>query len=139
MRAVALDLLVGGYGAEYDFSERAGRKWPVGDATMADILVAIQDMGPKENLPNHFYRLLHNCKAHMRSIVDESCDVVFRHLRQLFLEYAFQAREDDGAVPASIIIDHAELDLASALLDDGRPHGEGYDALLVLRRFYMGR
>ena len=55
----------------------------------------------------------------MCSVVYKAGDVVLGHFWELLLEDTFQAGEDDGALPLSVIVDDAELDLASSLLDDG--------------------
>jgi hypothetical protein len=53
----------------------------------------------------------------MCSIVDESRYVVFWHLGQLFLEYAFETGEDDKTLPLVVVVHHSEFDLSIALLD----------------------
>ena len=55
----------------------------------------------------------------MGTVVYEAGDVVLGHLGQLFLEDAFQAREDDEALALVVVVDHSKLDLAIALFDDG--------------------
>jgi hypothetical protein len=70
----------------------------------------------------------------MRPIVDQPSDVILGHLGQLFLEDALEAGQDDCALPAAVVVDDAELDLAIALLDDGGLLGEWDDALLGLWR-----
>lgn len=51
----------------------------------------------------------------MSSVVDQPSNVILGHLGQLFLEYTFQASQDDHALPLIVVIYHAKLDLALAL------------------------
>jgi hypothetical protein len=55
----------------------------------------------------------------MCPVVNQSRNVVFRHLWQLFLEDAFEASQDNKAFPIPIIIDNSELDITRSLFDDG--------------------
>jgi hypothetical protein len=52
----------------------------------------------------------------MRSIVNQSRNIVLGHFRKLFLEDALEARQDDKAVVGSVIVHNAKLDITSALL-----------------------
>ena len=79
-------------------------------------------------IPHNLERFLHDSYTEMRAIVDQSGDIVLGHLGQLFLEYALKTRQDDGALPAPIVVDHSELDLAISLFDDSRLLGKRYDA-----------
>ena len=72
--------------------------------------------------------MLHDCYAQMCSIVDEACNIVLWHFRQLFLENALQARQDDGALPLPIVVDHSEFNLPIALFYDSRLLREWYYA-----------
>jgi len=54
----------------------------------------------------------------MRPVVDQSCYVVLRHLRQLFLEDAFQAGQDDEALSSIVVVDHSKLDFSMSLFYD---------------------
>lgn len=54
----------------------------------------------------------------MWSIVDQSCNIVFRHLWQLFLKDAFQTCQNDKTVHVTIIIDDTEFDLSLPLFND---------------------
>lgn len=60
-------------------------------------------------------RALDDCDAQMCSVVDQSCNIVFRHLRQLFLEDTFQAGEDDRGMRFAVIVYDAEGNIAVAL------------------------
>lgn len=100
MGTVAFDLLVGTDGAEDDFGELATFERTVCDT--ADDLE----------------RLLDDGDGQVGAVVDESSDVIFRHLGQLFLEDAFQACEDDEGLPLVVVVHNAELYFAVALLDD---------------------
>jgi len=55
----------------------------------------------------------------MRPIVHQPRNIVFGHFRQLLLEYAFQASEDDQAFALVVVVDHSEFNLAVALFDNG--------------------
>lgn len=61
-----------------------------------------------------------NSYRQVRSIVDKPRNIILGHFRKLFLEDAFQAREDDKAVVRPIIIHHAKLNISSALLENSR-------------------
>lgn len=65
----------------------------------------------------------------MRPIIDKPCYIVLWHLRQLFLEYALQACQDDGALPPPVVVDHPELDFVVPLFDNSRLFGKGHNAL----------
>lgn len=94
------------------------------------------------DLPHNLQRLLDDGYAQMRPVIDEPRNIVLRHLRQLFLEYALQARQYDGALPPPVIVDHAELDVSLALLEGSRVLGEGHYPLLRFGRRivdYRGR
>jgi hypothetical protein len=67
-------------------------------------------------VPNNFEGVLDNGDGKMRPVVYKSRDVVFRHLRQLFLKDAFEAGEDDKAFPRVIIIHNAKLNLPTTFL-----------------------
>lgn len=101
MRSVALDLLIAADGAEDDLGELAALEWPVCDAA------------------DYFQWFLDDCYGQVRSVVDESRDVIFGHLRKLFLEDALQAREYDEGFPVVVVVYYAKLDLAGSFLDDG--------------------
>lgn len=108
MRTVSLDLLVGTDGAKNDFGELAAFERPIGDTA------------------HDLEWLLDNGDGKMGSIVDESRDVVLGHFRELFLEDAFEAGEDDERFALVVVVDHAEFDFAVALFDDGRLGGSKY-------------
>lgn len=73
----------------------------------------------RARIPDHFQRMFHYGHRQMRSVVDQSRNIILGHFRQLLLEDAFQPGEDDEAVARTIIIHHPEFDLASALLKYG--------------------
>lgn len=77
------------------------------------------------DLPHNLERLLDDCYAQMRPVVDKPRNIVLGHLGQLFLENTFQACENDCALSPSIIVDDAELDVSFSLLDGSRILGEG--------------
>jgi hypothetical protein len=132
MGAVAFDLLVRGDGAEDNLGELALVEGAVRDAALHrqhQVRHAVC-----EHLPNHLEWLLHDGDAHVRPVVDQPCNVVLGHLRQLFLEYALQAGQDDGALPPAVVVDHAELNVAVALLDGSGVLGERDQPLLGLGR-----
>jgi hypothetical protein len=62
--------------------------------------------------------MLDNSDGEMRPVVYKSRNVILRHLRQLFLEDALQAREDDQTLPVPIVVHNAELNFPSAFLED---------------------
>jgi hypothetical protein len=94
MSTVAFDLLVGGDGQENDFGEFA----------------AIE--GSNGSPSYYFQRFLDNGYRDMTSIINQSSYVVFGHLGELFLEYAFQAGENDHTFTLVVIVDHPELDVS---------------------------
>lgn len=51
----------------------------------------------------------------MRSVVDKPGYIILGHLRELFLEYAFEACEDDEALPGRVIVNDTEFDLSFSL------------------------
>ena len=58
----------------------------------------------------------------MGTVIDQSGDIVLRHLGQLLLEDAFQTGQNNQTFPAVIVVDNPKLDLAIALLrDSGLP------------------
>lgn len=68
----------------------------------------------RANVPYHLQRMFNNGYRQMRSIVDQSRDVIFRHFGQLLLEDALQPRENDKAIPRPVVVDHSEFDFATA-------------------------
>lgn len=54
----------------------------------------------------------------MGAIIDQPGDIVLGHLGKLLLEYAFEPRKDDKALALIVVVDHPELNLAIALLDN---------------------
>jgi len=99
--AIPLDLLVRADSAEHNLSKVAALEGAVGDS--ADDLE----------------RLLDNGNRQMSPIVNQTRNVIFGHLRQLLLKNAFQACEDDERIAVAIVVDHAKLDFAISLFDDG--------------------
>ena len=90
------------------------------------------------DLPHNLERLFHNGYAQMRPVIDQSRDIVLGHLRQLLLEDALQARQDDCALPPPVVVDHAELDVAISLFYGSRILGEGHETLLGFWRRIVG-
>ena len=72
----------------------------------------------ERSLPNYFEGFLDDGDGEMRTVVYQTGNVVFRHFGKLLLKYTFQASEDDQAFASIVIVDHSELNLASALLYD---------------------
>lgn len=62
--------------------------------------------------------MLHNCDRKMRSIVNQPCDIVLGHLRELLLENTFQPRENHKAIARPVIIDHPEFDITPTLFEN---------------------
>jgi hypothetical protein len=58
----------------------------------------------------------------MSSIVYQPRYIILRHLRQLLLEYAFQAGQNDSAVAFAVIVHNAEFDFTVAFFDHSRLH-----------------
>ncbi len=83
MRPVALDLLVGGNSAEDDFGELATVEWTVCDASMTKLVMeeGVVHNKKEEDIPHNLKRFLHNRHREMSPIIDQSSDIVFRHLR----------------------------------------------------------
>ncbi len=123
MRPVAFDLLVGGNGAEDDFGELATVEWTICDAPMTEL--AVEEGGwahnkKEEDIPNDLKRFLHNRHREMSPIINQSSDIVFRHLRQLLLKDTFEARQDYQTFPFTIVIDDSEFDFSISFLRDRR-------------------
>ena len=68
---------------------------------------------------DNFERFLNNGDGKMGAIVYEGGDVVFWHLRQLFLKDTFKACKDDEGFAFVVVVHYTEFDLAVALFDDG--------------------
>jgi hypothetical protein len=84
MRPVALDLLVGGNSAEDDFGELATVEWTVCDTPMTKLVVeggVAHNKKKEEDIPHDLKRFLHNRHREMSPIINQSSDIVFRHLR----------------------------------------------------------
>lgn len=90
------------------------------------------------DIPYNLQRFLHNSYAQVGAVVDKSRNVVFGHLRQLFLEDALQARQDDCALSPPIVVDHSELNLPITLLYDSGLLWEGHDPFDRRRRAVIG-
>ena len=71
----------------------------------------------------------------MCPVIYQSCYIIFRHLWELFLEYAFEPCEDDDAVTAVVIVDDAELNFALSLLN----HCRLYKLCEVLKAIRQGK
>lgn len=56
----------------------------------------------------------------MSPVINESGYVVFRHLRELLLEDAFQPSKNDEAFAGVVVVYDSELYLPSTLFDDSR-------------------
>ena len=71
--------------------------------------------------PSHnFERLSDDGYGQMGFVVYQPRNVIFWHLRQLFLKYAFQAGKNDIALSCVVIVHHSESNLALLFLDYGR-------------------
>lgn len=120
MCTVSLNLLIRGDGTEHDFGELAPSKGTICDATRNSQLTCVRP--PKtEDLyaPYDFQRMLDNGNGQMCPVIDQSRNIVLRHLWKLFLKYALQSSENDEALPLSIIIDHSKFNFAVALFNHG--------------------
>ena len=100
VRAVAFHLLVTSHGTEDDFGKLAALERPVRDAT------------------HYLQRLFDYCYRQVRSVVDESRDIILGHLGQLFLENTLKTCEDNKGFPLIVVVHHPELDLAGPLFND---------------------
>jgi hypothetical protein len=114
---ISFDLLVGGDGTEDNLGKLAASEWSVGDSTGESISTA-SNVTCDSDLPNHFHRLLDNGQGHVCPVIDEPSNVVFRHLWELLLKYAFQPSEDHRALRLSVIVDDSEFYYTFAFLDD---------------------
>lgn len=117
MRSVAFYLLIRRNSTEYYLGEFSIVKWPVRDPPR-HALVETKHTPPSHPpiyIPNHLQWVFHNRNRKMRPIIDQSRNIILRHLGQLFLENALQPGEDNKAIPVPIIIDHSELDISSTL------------------------
>lgn len=63
--------------------------------------------------------MLDNSNRQMCPIVDQSRNIILRHLWKLFLENALQSRQNDEALPLPIIVDHSEFNFAISFFDHG--------------------
>lgn len=73
----------------------------------------------------------------MSLVVDQTCDVVFGHLRQLFLKDTFQSGQDDVMLSRIVIVHDSKFDQASLLFCHGgllgKVNGSGCDGRIRLR------
>lgn len=92
-------------------------EWPVSNSTIAGISSrhCFWPFNPKIYLPNNFQWVLHNSNRQMRSVVDKPGYIIFGHLRELFLKYAFEAGEDDEALSGRVIVNDTKFDLSFSL------------------------
>ena len=112
MSAISLDLLFGRDGAKDNFRELPPFEWSVCDPSescQSNIPLKIVGAG---HSPHNLEGIFDNCHRQMRAVVNKSSNIVLRHLRELLLKNVLEARENDETLPAPIIVDHAELDLA---------------------------
>lgn len=54
----------------------------------------------------------------MRTVIDQSGNIVLWHFWKLFLEYALETSQDDQAFSPVVVVDDPEFDLAIALLNN---------------------
>ena len=52
----------------------------------------------------------------MRTVIHQSCNVIFWHFRELLLKDAFEPSQNDDAVAAIVIVDYPKFNVAFALL-----------------------
>ena len=76
---------------------------------------ARRDVRRGVNVPHNLQRLLHDSYAHMCSIVDKTCNVIFGHFGELLLEQAFETRKDNRTLSGGIVVDHSVFDLTISL------------------------
>ena len=115
MGAVAFDLLVGGDGAEDDLCKLARIEGAVRYSSVP-ALADVRSFRGHVLLPDHFQRMFYDGHREMCAVINQSCNVVLWHLGELLLKDAFEPRQDDDAVAAIVIVDHAELDLPFTFL-----------------------
>jgi hypothetical protein len=115
MGAISLDLLIRGYSTKNNFREPSAFEWTIGDSTAhMSVLPGTSRRSKQDDVPNNLQWVLHYGHGQVCSVIHKPCDVVFRHLWQLFLEYTFKAGEDNEALAGSVIIDDAEFYFAGA-------------------------
>lgn len=68
----------------------------------------------------------------MGPIINQSSDVILRHLWKLLLEYTFEARQDYEALPFAVIIDHSKFNITIPFLCNRRLGAE-FNISLVMR------
>jgi len=93
MRSVTLYLLIRRDRTENDFGKLPSLEGPVRDTS------------------DDLERLLDDRHRQMGAIVDQARDIVSRHLGQLLLKDVLQTREDDRALPRSIIVNHPKFNV----------------------------
>jgi hypothetical protein len=77
-------------------------------------------MSRDEDLPHYLKRPLDDRHREMSPVVDETGNVVLRHLWKLLLEDAFQPSEDDKAVASIVVVHNSEFYFSGTLFDDCR-------------------
>jgi hypothetical protein len=105
MCSITLDLLIRGDSTEDDFSKLPALEWSVCNSSY------------------YFKGLLDYSYREMGSIIYETGYVVLGHLWQLFLEYAFQAGQNDQTFAFIVVINDSEFDLSISLFYYCRLHG----------------
>src|SRR5271156_2343779 len=113
---VPFDLLVRRYGAEYNLGKFPSLEGSIGNTT------------------NNLQRVLDDGDRKMGLVVHQSSDVVFGHFRQLLLEYALEAGEDDVALSGVVVIDHTKLDNAILLFNNSGFFGKAHEDWSLRRR-----
>jgi hypothetical protein len=63
--------------------------------------------------------MLDNGNGQMCPIVNQSRDIILRHLWELFLKNALQSGENDKALPLPIVVHHSEFNFAISFFDHG--------------------
>lgn len=72
--------------------------------------------------------MLDNRDRQMRSIIHQPRNIILGHFGKLFLENAFQPREDHKAVARPVVIDHPEFNISSTLLENCRLYKSDYQS-----------
>lgn len=72
--------------------------------------------------------MLDNRDRQMRSIIHQPRNIILGHFGKLFLENAFQPREDHKAVARPVVIDHPEFNISSTLLENRRLYKSDYQS-----------